>query len=230
MEDARRKQQTKHAAHVRAAKIALALLAVLVAGSAAGQGGATQQTAQQGTSGGSAQAGNAGAAQPPAGTPVPQGPSYGPVLHPQTTKSEPGAQPEQTPQAQEEKARAAGATVLPRHQEVDPSARPAPQQKDPARARDAKAGRKDARKQTRRAVQGRVDPVPQVEPGPPQAPPPPPPGQPVSAMPAPAQLNGCMGGTCTDTNGTVYNTGAGNAAMSSAGRLCTRSGNTMQCF
>lgn len=213
-------RRNRHAAHVRAAKIALALLAVLVAGSASGQGAAQTGTAAQ----------TAPASSTPALPLPPPGPSYGPVLHPQTTRSEPGAQPDQSPQAQEEKA---GVSAVPRHQEVDPSARPAPQQKDPAKAGNGKAGQKDNRKQARRrAVQGQAEtvaPVSSTPPAPP-VPPAPPPLQPVSLVPGPARINSCQNGICTDTEGAVYNTGGGNAGVSSAGRLCTRSGNTMQCL
>ncbi|QNA88413.1 hypothetical protein G4G28_07725 [Massilia sp. Dwa41.01b] len=63
---------------------------------------------------------------------------------------------------------------------------------------------------------------------PPPSPPLPP--QPVSTVPGPAQINTCLGSTCIDTQGATYNTGVGNAAVNSSGRLCNRSGNTMQCF
>ncbi len=191
----------KHANHstpLRVTRIALALLVVLAAGSAAGQGT----------------------------KPAPTGPSYGPVLHPQPVRSEPGAQTERTPQAQEEKAGAApGGQVL----DPDPSARPAPQPTQPtqqARPQDGKDGKKTPKRSARRADPVRVDPVAVV----PYAAPPLAPARPLAPSPAPAQINSCLGGTCTDTNGATYNTGVGNAAVNSQGRLCTRSGNTMQCF
>jgi hypothetical protein len=51
-----------------------------------------------------------------------------------------------------------------------------------------------------------------------------------AGLPPPAVINNCVGGQCTDTSGNTYNTGAGNAALDSKGRLCTRNGQTMQCF
>jgi hypothetical protein len=49
-------------------------------------------------------------------------------------------------------------------------------------------------------------------------------------VPPPATINQCIGGQCTDTSGRSYQTGVGNAGTDSSGRLCNRSGNTMQCF
>jgi len=48
--------------------------------------------------------------------------------------------------------------------------------------------------------------------------------------PGPVQINSCDPGGCTDINGQRYNGGVGNAAVDGQGRLCTRSGSTMQCF
>jgi len=211
-------KHAKHSKPLRLARIALALLAILAASTVAGQ--AAQTTGQP----------RAGAA--PAGkvTPVPAGPTYGPVLHPQPLKSEPGAQPEQSPQAQEEKAGAIGANgAAGRALEVDPSARPAPQQKDPAKTDTRKEQKKNAHRSARRSNPQRVDAVPPASSDPARLAPPPP-VQPVSIVPGPAQINSCIGGTCTDTGGATYNTGVGNAAVNGQGRLCTRSGNTMQCF
>jgi hypothetical protein len=49
-------------------------------------------------------------------------------------------------------------------------------------------------------------------------------------MPAPATITQCIGAQCTDASGRSYQTGVGNAGTDSSGRLCNRSGNTMQCF
>jgi hypothetical protein len=216
-------KHAKHSKPLRVARIALVLLAVLAASTVAGQA-AAQGAAQPP---GQSQAGTPRSGQT---TPVPAGPSYGPVLHPQPLKSEPGAQPEQTPQAQEEKAgalppnRAVNPTL-----EVDPSARPAPQQKDPAKTDSRKEQKKGAHRSARRSSPQRVDLVPPASSDPARLAPPPP-VQPVVLNPGPAQINNCIGGTCTDTSGATYNTGVGNAAVNGQGRLCTRSGNTMQCF
>jgi hypothetical protein len=64
------------------------------------------------------------------------------------------------------------------------------------------------------------------------------PAAPQTPMPAPAPaglppsapINNCMGGQCTDAAGNTYNTGVGNAALDSKGRLCNRTGMNMQCF
>lgn len=208
-------KHAKHSKPLRIARIALVLLAVLAASTVAGQP-------------------RAGAA--PAGqvTPVPAGPgygpTYGPVLHPQPLKSEPGAEPERSPQAQEEKSGATRANgAANRALEADPSARPAPQQKDPAETDSRKERKKGVHRSARRSSPQRVDVVPPASSDPARLAPPPP-LQPVSIVPGPAQINGCIGGTCTDTSGATYNTGVGNAAVNGQGRLCTRTGNTMQCF
>ena len=192
----------KHAKHpkpLRVAQIALALLVALAASTAAGQA-AQQQKA-----------------------PIPTGPSYGPVLHPQPIKSEPGAQPERTPLAQEEKA---GAAPVGRMPDPDPSARPAPQPQDAAKSQQRKDGKKASNRSARRSTPLRVDPVAVA----PATSMPQPPTRPVTLDPGPVQINSCLGGTCTDTNGATYNTGVGNAAVNSQGRLCTRTANTIQCF
>jgi hypothetical protein len=53
---------------------------------------------------------------------------------------------------------------------------------------------------------------------------------PAPVSPPPAQINSCQGGQCTDAAGSSYNTGVGNSAINSQGRLCNRVGTTMQCF
>lgn len=147
-------------------------------------------------------AASAAAGQPASqAAPAPTGPSYGPVLHPQPVRSESGARPEQTP--------------------------PAPQAEDPAKSQQRRDGKPPIKRSARRSAPLRVDPVAVATT--PAAP------QPLSPRPAPpdpgpVQINSCLGGACTDTNGATYNTGVGNAAVDSQGRLCTRTANTMQCF
>lgn len=166
----------------------------------------------------------------------PSGPSYGPVLHPQPAPSaQTGA--EARPQAQEERAGAA-AQQPQRQLEVDPSARPSPQ---PVQPEPAKQDKKDAKEKAkpkpkaepRRNVQQRVEPMPRI--AAPSAHPygrvaDPAVGHPAPVVPAPAQVTGCTGGVCHDSSGTSYNLGSGNTGVSSDGKLCTRSGNTMQCL
>lgn len=48
--------------------------------------------------------------------------------------------------------------------------------------------------------------------------------------PPPAALGTCQGGACTDAAGATYYGGVGNAVISSQGRLCSRNGQTVQCF
>ncbi|HEY0489689.1 MAG TPA: hypothetical protein VGD30_09280 [Telluria sp.] len=58
-------------------------------------------------------------------------------------------------------------------------------------------------------------------------------GQPTPALPppaAPAQVNSCDGGGCTDTNGSRYTGGVGNTVLDQNGRNCTRTGTIIQCF
>jgi hypothetical protein len=58
-----------------------------------------------------------------------------------------------------------------------------------------------------------------------------PPAVPPSPNPPPAaQVNSCDAGGCTDVNGARYNSGVGDASVSGQGRLCNRSGTTVQCF
>lgn len=218
-------KHAKHSKPLRAARIALVILAVLAASTAAGT--AAGQVPAQATA--QSPAGQLRTLPPRAAqvTPVPPGPSYGPVLHRQPLKSEPGAQPEQTPRAQEEKAGA----VPPGHAlDTDPSARPAPQTTDPAKTGPRKEQKKGNKRSARRSPAQRVDIVPPAAPGPFGLLAAPPPVQPVVVVPGPVQINACTGGICIDTGGATYNTGVGNAAVSGQGRLCTRNGNTMQCF
>jgi hypothetical protein len=54
---------------------------------------------------------------------------------------------------------------------------------------------------------------------------------PQPVVPSSSVVGGCPGGVCADASGTSYNgAGSGNAGVSSTGRLCTRTGVTVQCF
>lgn len=54
---------------------------------------------------------------------------------------------------------------------------------------------------------------------------------PQPVVPSSSVVGGCPGGVCADASGTSYNgLGSGNAGTSSSGRLCTRTGLTVQCF
>ena len=58
---------------------------------------------------------------------------------------------------------------------------------------------------------------------------PPPAAAPQPVVPSSSVINGCQGNFCTDASGKSYN-GGGNAGVDSGGRLCTRTGTTVQCF
>jgi hypothetical protein len=59
----------------------------------------------------------------------------------------------------------------------------------------------------------------------------PPPAQaPQPVVPSSQPLNSCIGGACTDAAGGTYNLGPTGTGVSSSGRLCSRSGTTVQCF
>jgi hypothetical protein len=58
---------------------------------------------------------------------------------------------------------------------------------------------------------------------------PPPLAAPQPTVPSSSVIRACQGSVCTDAAGNTFN-GAGNAGVSSGGRLCARSGVTVQCF
>ena len=54
---------------------------------------------------------------------------------------------------------------------------------------------------------------------------------PQPVVPSSNVINSCQGGQCRDASGTTYNgIGSGNAGVNSSGRLCSRTGATVQCF
>lgn len=180
----------------------------------------------------SAAAQNQASPTPPPSKPVDSA-TYGPVLDPQAAPAAQQQSGEARPQAQEERA---GQPPASKQLEVDPSARPAPVPAQPQQgtqpARKDNRDKKAKQAQRRPGAVQRIDSTPRIlvpDPSPPTA---------VQArvVPAPVgpqstQVTGCMGSACTDINGGTYNAGGpGNAAVSSSGRLCTRSGATMQCF
>lgn len=101
------------------------------------------------------------------------------------------------------------------------------------RTEAAPAGKKTT--PPRRAVPQRIDPTPRIATDtyrPTLTPSPAIPSYaPAPVVPAPArQLNRCDAGGCTDIDGARHIGGAGNATLSPEGRLCNRSGTTLQCF
>lgn len=60
--------------------------------------------------------------------------------------------------------------------------------------------------------------------------PPPATSAPAPVGPTSSPVSACTGATCTDASGATTAGQVGNASVNSAGRLCNRTGNTMQCF
>jgi hypothetical protein len=195
---------------------------------------------------------NAALPQPPTGKPVSDSATYGPVLDPQappaTTQQASG---EARPQAQEE--RAGQPPVTSKQNEVDPSARPAPETTQPQaqprtqtqpqtqpKTQQELKGQPERQQHTSKGKQAQRRPgaVQQIESTPrivAPAPAPSPrvvaPAVPTPIGPQTSQVVGCSGSLCTDANGATYNAGgAGNTTVSSSGRLCTRNGANMQCI
>ena len=180
---------------------------------------------------------------PPPSKPVDDSATYGPVLGPQPVPATPQQSGEARPQAQEERA---GQPPTNKHNEVDPSARPAPEPAQPQTQQELRQGRqerrqpakKDQKSQKEKQAQRRPGAVQYIESTPRIVAPAPQPAPPVQgqALPVPVgpqstQVVGCMGSSCTDASGVSYNVPTqGNAGVSSSGRLCTRSGATIQCF
>jgi hypothetical protein len=59
---------------------------------------------------------------------------------------------------------------------------------------------------------------------------PPPAPAPQALTPSSRTLNSCAGGACTDAAGGTYNLGPAGTGVDSSGRLCSRTGTTVQCF
>lgn len=146
-------------------------------------------------------------------------PPYGPVLDPRQSQSD-------------DPARRNPAEV---HDEADSGANPAVQPQQGARRNNPQTSRHPAWQAPAEPMAPRllrrngVDPRataanPEPVPAPATAP------QPV--VPTSSALNGCIGGSCTDAAGTRYNGigNSGSAGVSASGRLCNRSGATVQCF
>jgi len=150
-------------------------------------------------------------------------PSYGPVLTPRVppgtdparkdpaevhdetdslTRQEP-AQPSRQPSARQPAQSQTPPPAVPRHPARQPAA--APMAPRPLRPAEASAG------------------VPLPVPTPQPAPRP--------VRPGSSVIGSCQGNSCTDVNGNRYNgIGTGSAGVNSSGRLCTRTGVTVQCF
>ncbi len=109
-----------------------------------------------------------------------------------------------------------------------------PDKTDPNKANPTKDERKKPPVK-RRAVHAVIESTPRIGPsyGPVLNHPAPRPGlppMPVTVPSPPVTIGNCVGGNCTDTNGTQYNGGVGNALLSPSGRLCNNNGGTVSCF
>lgn len=136
------------------------------------------------------------------------GETYRPSLDGQQT-STPAPTIDMRPMTQAEKE--TGRQEPSRLKDIDPSTHPAPQN---------------------------VRPQPTPTPRPNSAPVPPtanrlapsPSTAPAAVGPTSSAVQACVGATCTDASGATTAGQVGNASVNSAGRLCNRTGNTMQCF
>lgn len=160
------------------------------------------------------------AKQPPA-------PSYGPVL---TRRDAPGTR--EAP-AQAVPGRKDPAEV---HDEADTLMRQDPQATPPQQNTQQKPQQKTQAPAPRRPGAQATGPMaprplrtPQAVP-PAGVPVPPPAAAPQPVVPSSTVVRGCQGSFCTDAGGNSFSTGAGAAGVNSSGRLCTRSGATVQCF
>lgn len=134
------------------------------------------------------------------------GETYRPSLDGQQA-SAPAPTLDMRPMTQEEKA--TGRQEPSRLKDIDPSTHPAPQNVRPP---------------------AQLAPTPRINATAPPAvvPPVAPAAAPVGSTSS--SIKACTGATCTDTGGATTTTQTGNATVNSNGRLCNRTGNTMQCF
>jgi hypothetical protein len=147
-------------------------------------------------------------------------PSYGPMLNPR--------QPQATDPARKDPAEV--------HDETDSLARPPaqlqPQPQPPQKQKQAKQAQS-----RRQAWQAEAPMAPRslgahesATIGTGMVPVPPPVPAPQALTPSSRTLNSCVGGACTDAAGGTYNLGPTGTGVSSSGRLCSRTGATVQCF
>lgn len=137
------------------------------------------------------------------------GATYRPSLDGQQT-STPAPTIDMRPMTQEEKA--TGRQEPSRLKDIDPATHPQPQ---------------NVRPQPSPIPRPQQDGAP-VQPTARITPPPAPIAAPVGPTSRP--VAGCVGATCTDTGGATTAGQVGNASVNSEGRLCNRTGNSMQCF
>lgn len=146
------------------------------------------------------------------------GETYRPVLD-ATTTSAPAPAIDMRPMTQEEKT--TGRQEPQRLKEIDPATHPAPQNVRPVITPQPGSAP---------STQQRIDnsarmPTPSASTVAPAAP-----NSSTPVVPGSSQVNACVGATCTDASGATLSPGVGNSTVNSNGRLCNRTGNTVQCF
>lgn len=145
------------------------------------------------------------------------GATYRPTLDgQQASTSTPAPTIDMRPMTQEEKA--TGRQEPSRLKDIDPATHPQPQN---VRPQPSPQSSPTLRPQDSQSTPPSARITPQAAPTAPAAAPVGPTSRPVA---------GCVGATCTDTSGATTAGQVGNASVNSEGRLCNRTGNSMQCF
>jgi hypothetical protein len=154
------------------------------------------------------------------------GETYRPSLDGQQT-STPAAPIDMQPKTQEEKA--TGRQEPSRLKDIDPATHPAPQNVRPQPTPKTQQ-EQGVQPVARRSVQQQIDSAGRL--ASPNAPAvvPPASNAPTPVVPTTSQVAPCVGATCTDTTGATTSGAVGSSSVNSAGRLCNRSGTTVQCF
>lgn len=167
----------------------------------------------------------------PASTPrtggTPPSLSYGPVLLP---RGQAGANA-----ARKDPAEVRDETDTLTRPPQAPATAPAPSSQEPATQPTKQQQRAAARRHPSLQPEGAMAPRPLRSPvdaadaGNPEPIPAPTPA-PKPIVPSSSAINSCQGSLCRTTSGGAVNLGTGNAGVSSSGRLCARTGTTVQCF
>jgi len=156
------------------------------------------------------------------------GETYRPSLDGQQT-STPAAPIDMQPKTQEEKA--TGRQEPSRLKDIDPATHPAPQNVRPQPTPSPKTQQEQGvQPVARRSVQQQIDSAARL--ASPNAPTVVAPATSASTpvVPTTSQVSPCIGATCTDATGATTAGAVGSSSVNSAGRLCNRSGTTVQCF
>lgn len=167
----------------------------------------------------------------PANTPrtggTPPSLSYGPVLIPRGQAG--------TGAARKDPAEVRDETDTLTHPPQAPAAAPAPSSQQPPPQPTKQQQRAAARRHPSLQPEGAMAPRPLRSPvdaadaaNPEPVPALAPAAQPI--VPSSSVINSCQGSLCRTTSGAAVNLGTGNAGVNSSGRLCARTGTTVQCF